>query len=230
MFDRVRVNAAIFYIQYKDRLFQTNVLKGGQLIGLTENVGDSHNYGGEFEVSTRLTKELFVSASFGVTKAIWDDIPWSDPDLVITDPVTSATTCPPNGAATSTAGCPTNLKGRTATNTPDYQGSLSLDWSHHLTDGLVFGARADASFIGRSYWDVTDHYKQTDYQLINLGVRLEGSRWTVSGHVSNLTNKLYNTAYISAAELGAPIGGDGKGGAASVSRPRLWTAGFTYRW
>jgi hypothetical protein len=46
----------------------------------------------------------------------------------------------------------------------------------------------------------------------------------VSGHVSNLTNKLFNTAWISAPELGAPFG------AASVSRPRLWTAGFTYRW
>jgi outer membrane receptor protein involved in Fe transport len=57
VFDRVRINAAIFYIQYKDRLFQTNVIHSGQLVGVTENIGDSHNYGGEFEVSTRLTKE-----------------------------------------------------------------------------------------------------------------------------------------------------------------------------
>jgi iron complex outermembrane receptor protein len=202
VFDRVRVNAAIFYIQYRDRLFQTNVIHGGQLVGVTENIGDSHNYGGEFEVSTRLTRELFASAGFGVTKAVWGNIPWSDPDL----------------------GIDTNLKGRTATNTPDYQASLSLDWSHHLTEALVFGARADASFVGRSFWDVTDHFEQRPYQLVNLGVRLEGSKWTVSGHVSNLTNKLYNTAFISAPELGAPFG------AAGVGRPRLWTAGFTYRW
>jgi outer membrane receptor protein involved in Fe transport len=55
-------------------------------------------------------------------------------------------------------------------------------------------------------------------------VRLEGSKWTVSGHVSNVFDKLYNTAFISAPELGAPFG------AAGVGRPRLWTAGFTYRW
>jgi len=214
LFDRVRLNAAIFYIQYKDRLFQTNVIQAGQLIGVTENVGDSHNYGGELEVSTRLTKELYIVGGFGVTKAIWGNVPWNDPDLAV---------CA-DGSAPPPAGCPVNLKGRTATNTPSYQGSLSLDWSHHLTDSLVFGARADASFVGSSYWDVTDHYQQNPYQLLNLGVRLEGARWTVSGHVSNVFDKLYNTAFISAAELGAPFG------AASVSRPRMWTAAVSYHW
>jgi iron complex outermembrane receptor protein len=212
--DRVRINAAIFYIAYKDRLFQTNVLQAGQLVGVTENVGDSHNYGGEFEVSTRLAKELYVTAGFGVTKAIWGNVPWTDPDLAV---------CA-DGSAPPAAGCPVNLKGRTATNAPSYQGSLSLDWSHHLTDSLVFGARADASFVGSSYWDVTDHYQQNPYQIVNLGVRLEGGQWTLSGHVSNVFDKLYNTAFISAAELGAPFG------AASVSRPRMWTLGALYHW
>jgi iron complex outermembrane recepter protein len=201
-FDRVRFNAAVFYIKYDERLFQTNIIEAGQLVGVTENIGNSHNYGGEFDISTRLTKDLFLSGGFGVTKAIWDNIPWFDADL----------------------NQPTNLKGRTATNTPSYQGALSLDWSHHLTDSLIFGARADASFVGSSYWDVADHYQQNPYQLLNLGVRLDGGNWTVSSHVSNVFDKLYNTAFISAAELGAPYG------AASVSRPRLWTAGFTYRW
>ena len=214
LFDRVRLNAAIFYIQYKDRLFQTNIIQAGQLIGITENVGDSQNYGGEFEVSTRLTQELFVTGSFGVTKAVWDNVPWNDPDLIVCS----------DGSAPPPAGCPVNLKGRTATNTPSYQGSLSLDWSHHLPGGLIVGARADASFVGSSYWDVTDHYQQNPYQLLNLGVRLEGTRWTVSSHVSNVFDKLYNTAFISAAELGAPYG------AASVSRPRLWTVAASYHW
>jgi iron complex outermembrane receptor protein len=214
LFDRVRLNAAIFYIQYKDRLFQTNELRDGQLIGITENIGNSHNYGGELEVSTRLTKELYIIGSFGVTKAIWADIPWHDPNLA----VCADSTAPPP------AGCPVNLKGLTATNTPSYQGSLSLDWSHHLTDSLVFGARADASFVGSSYWDLTDHFQQDPYQIVNLGVRLEGGQWTLSGHVSNVFDKLYNTAFISANDLGAPFG------AASVSRPRLWTISASYHW
>ena len=202
LLDRVRFNAAAFYIQYDQRLFQTNVLESGQLVGVTENIGSSHNYGGEFDVSTRLWRELFVSGSFGVTKAIWGNIPIFDSDL----------------------NEPTNLSGRSATNTPSYQGSLSLDWSHPLTEHLVFGARVDASFVGYSFWDVTDHYRQNPYQLLNLGARLESDHWTVSAHVSNLTDTRYNTAYISAAELQAPFN------VAGIGVPRLWTAAVSYHW
>src|SRR3984885_13463740 len=202
LFDRVRFNAAVFYIQYDQRLFQTNVLENGQLVGVTENIGSSHNYGGEFDVSTRLTRELFVSGSFGVTKAIWGNIPIFDSDL----------------------NQPTNLSGRSATNTPSYQGTISLDWSHPLTQHLVFGARVDASFVGYSFWDVTDHYRQNPYQLLNLGARLEGEHWSVSAHVSNLTDTRYNTAYISAAELQAPFN------VAGIGAPRLWTGTISYHW
>jgi hypothetical protein len=198
----VRLNAAVFYIQYDERLFQTNILESGQLVGVTENIGSSHNYGGEFDVSTRLTRELLFSGSLGVTKEIWGNVPIFDSDL----------------------NQPTNLQGRTATNTPSYQGSVSLDWSHNLTDRLAFGARVDASFVGYSFWDVTDHYRQNPYQLVNLGVRLEGSGWSVSGHVSNLTNQLYNTAFISAAELQAPFN------VAGIGQPRLWSAAVSYHW
>jgi iron complex outermembrane receptor protein len=202
LFDRVRLNAALFYIDYQNRLFQTNVLQAGTLVGVTRNIGSSHNYGGEFDVSTRVSKDLFVSASFGVTKAIWNNVPYFDSDL----------------------GQSTNLQGRTAPFTPEYQGSLSLDWSHHLTQGLTLGARGDVSFVGREYWDVTDHYSQLAYQLVNLGLRLEGRQWAVAGHVSNLFDKRYNTTFISAAELQAPYN------VAGIGRPRLWTVTLTYRW
>ena len=148
LLDRVRFNAAVFYIQYNERLFQTNILESGQLVNITENIGASHNYGGEFDVSTRLGRELLVSGSFGVTRAIWGNIALFDSDL----------------------NQPTNLEGRWATNTPSYQGSVSLDWSHSLSAHLVFGARVDASFFGYSFWDVTDHYRQDPYQLVNLGI------------------------------------------------------------
>jgi iron complex outermembrane recepter protein len=201
--DRVRLNAAVFYINYQDRLYQTVAYEAAQFIQVTQNIGPSKNYGGEFDVATRIVKELMFTASFGVTKAIWGNVPYYDPDLNM----------------------PTNLDGRTAPNTPAYQGSLSLDWTHHLTEGLVFGARADAAFIGQQWWDPTDHYQQTAYQLVNFGVRLEAnSRWTLAAHVSNAFDKRYNTAYISAAEVQAPFN------VAGIGRPRLWSVSLAYHW
>jgi iron complex outermembrane receptor protein len=202
LWDRVRFNAAAFYIDYQNRLFQTVAFEGGQFLQITDNIGPSHNYGGEFDVSTRLTRDLLVSASFGVTKAIWGNVPYYDLDL--------------NEA--------TNLNGRTAPYTPAYQGAFTIDWSHHLTDALVLGARADATLFGQQNWDPTDHYQQPAYQLVNLGLRLEAAKWTVAAHVSNVFNKLYNTEFISAAEVQAPFN------VAGIGRPRLWSVALNYRW
>jgi iron complex outermembrane recepter protein len=201
-FDRLRFNAAVFYIDYRDRLFQTVALEQNQFVQLTKNIGASHNYGGEFDFSVRLTQELMFSTSFGVTKAIWGNVPYYDLDQSQS----------------------TNLSGRTAPYAPDYQGSVSLDWSHHLTENLTVGARADTTLVGHQYWDPTDHFQQPAHQLVNLGVRLEGAKWTVAGHVANVFNKLYNTEYISAAEVQAPFN------VAGISRPRLWTVNLSYRW
>jgi iron complex outermembrane receptor protein len=201
-FDRLRFNAAVFYIDYRDRLFQTAALQANNFVQVTKNIGTSRNYGGEFDFSARLTQDLLFTTSFGVTKAIWGNVPYYDLDL--------------NQL--------TNLSGRTAPYAPDYQGSVSLDWSHHLTDKLTVGARADATLVGHQYWDPTDHFQQPAHQLVNLGVRLEGAQWSIAGHVSNVFNKLYNTEFVSAAEVQAPFN------VAGIGRPRLWTITLSYRY
>jgi iron complex outermembrane receptor protein len=202
LFDRVRFNAAIFYIDYQQRLFQTVALEAAQFVQVTQNIGPSHNYGAEFDVSTRLTPDLYFNASFGATKAIWGNTPYYDLDLNVA----------------------TNLSGRTAPYAPAYQGSLSLDWSHHLNDALLLGARIDASFVGQQYWDPTDHFQQPAHQTVNAGIRLQGSHWAVEGHVANVFNKLYNTEFVSAAEVQAPFN------VAGISRPRLWSVALKYHW
>jgi outer membrane receptor protein involved in Fe transport len=192
----------VFYIDYQNRLFQTVALEANQFVQVTRNIGASHNYGGEFDFSTRLTRDFMVSTSFGVTKTIWGNVPYFDADL----------------------NQPTNLSGRTAPYTPAYQGSLTLDWSHRLSEGLLLGARADATFVGQQWWDPTDHFQQPAHQIINLGIRLEGDKWSIDGHVSNVFNKLYNTEFVSAAEVQAPFN------VAGIGRPRLWTVAFNYHW
>jgi iron complex outermembrane receptor protein len=202
LFDRVRFNAAVFYIDYQQRLFQTVALQSSQFVQVTKNIGPSHNYGGEFDVSTRITPDLYFNASFGATQATWGNTPYFDLDLNV----------------------PTNLKGGSAPYAPAYQGSLSLDWSHHLNEALALGARVDASFVGHQYWDPTDHFQQPAHQTVNAGIRLEANHWSVEGHVANVFNKLYNTEFVSAAEVQAPFN------VAGISRPRLWTVSLKYQW
>ena len=200
----IRFNAAGYYISYANRLFQTNILQDGQFVNFISNIGPSHNYGGEFDATVQLTPDLLLTGAFGVTEAIWDNVSILNPNI---------------GDGTTR----TNLDGLTAPFTPEYQGSLSLDYTHPLTERLIFGARADAEFLGRQFWDPYDHDEQKPYQLLNLGVRLEYGGWILSGHVSNVTDTRYNLTYINAAELGAPFN------VAGIGRPRLWTLRATYR-
>jgi iron complex outermembrane recepter protein len=206
---RLRLNAAVFYTKYNNRLFQTNIIQSGQLVGITSNIGNSTNYGVEFDFSAQLAEGLLLSGTYGLTKAVWGNTPpYLDPDL----------------SAAVGSNVFVNLRGGTAPDVPSYTASLALDWSHNLTGNLVFGFRGDASFTGYSFWDVTDHYRQNPYQLLNLGARLEEKHWTVSAHVSNVTNTLYNVGFSSGPELGAPFNvGD-------AARPRLWSLSGTYRW
>ena len=100
---------------------------------------------------------------------------------------------------------------------------VNTPWSHRIGANVAMGARVDATAIGRQYWDVTDHNAQPGYQLLNAGLRLEVDRWELSLHGSNLGNAKYNTAYISAAELGAPFN------VAGIGRPRVYSAKLTFR-
>jgi iron complex outermembrane receptor protein len=201
-FDRIRFNAAAFYIDYANRLFQTVAFQANQFIQVTDNIGASHNYGGEFDLSAVLTRDLLLTTSFGVTEAVWGNVPYYDPDL----------------------NQETNLSGRTAPYVPAYQGTVSLDWSHHLLEGLTVGARADTTLVGQQNWDPTDHFQQPAHQIVNFGLRLEGSKWSVAAHVFNAFNKLYNTEYASAAEIQAPFNVGG------IGRPRLWNVTLSYHW
>jgi len=197
----LRVNAALFYLDYHDRLFQSNRLERGQFVNVINNIGDSKNYGAEADITARITQDLRLDAGLGVTRAVWGNVPYLDPDL---------------GAAV-------NLNGRIGPNTPAYQGSIALDWSHSIARDIAVGARIDATAIGRQYWDVTDHYWQPAYRLVGAGLRLSVSGFELSAHISNAFDAKYNTAYISAAEVGAPFN------VAGIGLPRLYSVKLTYR-
>jgi iron complex outermembrane receptor protein len=207
--ERIRFNAAAFYTRYLNRLYQTNALEAGTIVGVTENIGTSHNYGAEFDLAARLIPGLYLNASFGVTKAVWGRVPFLDTDL---------------GYVQGVAAVPTDLNGRDVNFTPAYQGSLTLDWSHHLAGDWTWSARPSLSFFGREFWDLTNHYSQPAYHLANFGVRAENQHWKLSADVTNAFNHFYNTVFISAAELGAPFN------QASIGRPRLWSGTVAYRW
>jgi iron complex outermembrane receptor protein len=212
-----QVTAALFYINYKDRLY--NVQRLDPVLNIVEvetNIGPSRNYGVEVDFAVPLSHEFKLSGGIGTTRAIWGNAQYADPQLTA---VCAAipTTCRPLGATVVYR----NLNGLTAPFTPQYSANLALDWEHGLSNGYRVGARVDGSAVGRSYWDPNDFARQDPYQLMNVGAHLECANWTWLAHVSNVTGTRYNTIYWDANDVGAPhsIG--------RINRPRTFVVSAT---
>lgn len=196
---RVRLTGALFYIDYANRWFQQLRVVNGGLEDVTSNVGTSHNYGAELDVTALLPYGFELTSVVGVTRAIWTNIPFIDPRTNQT----------------------VNLDGRTAPFTPIYTGNLGLDWNHAVAGNYTFGARVGASFTGRSYWDPQDSASQSAYQLLNVGAWLQNDTWRVGANVSNVTGTRFNREYFPNWDTGAPIN------FANMNRPRWFTVTAT---
>jgi iron complex outermembrane receptor protein len=188
----VQLNAAVFYTYYADRLYLFQQLTGSMITDLTTNVGPSTNYGTEFDISAPLPGGFRVNAGVGLLRATWGTV---------------------NGYVNPVTSLPIPLSGLTVPFAPAYTANTSLDWKHDF-GGYEFGARAAASFIGRSYWDPQDAAYQQAYHLVNLSSWVERGIWKVSASVTNLTQTRYNTVYWTAADVGAPFN------IARINRPR----------
>jgi iron complex outermembrane receptor protein len=212
---RLILNAAAFYIDYTNRIFEIGKIgASGGIFTFEANVGSSTNYGFELEAQGRVTPEFTINAGLGTTRAVF-------------------------GAATvlDGAGNPLNTNGHEGPETPNYEATLAGDWRHHLTDDLVLNARIDARFVGRSFWDAAGCNAvtagcpfqgadsiQRPYQIVNAGVSLDvGRHWSIGAHVENLFDVRYNTLYADLSESGAPYN------IAQINKPRQWFVNVSAR-
>jgi iron complex outermembrane receptor protein len=202
----VQLNAAVFYTYYKDRLYLYQKLANGPILDLTANIGPSTNVGAEFDLAAPLPGGFKVSVGGGVLRARWGE--------------TSGFTNPGNGNIAP--GTPQQLNGLNVPFAPAYTASTTLDWKHEF-GGYLVGARTEASFIGRSYWDPQNSAFQEAYHLLNASAWLEHGRWKLTLAGTNLTNTSYNTVFWPVPDVN-PFHN-----IARINRPRWYTVNATVR-
>jgi iron complex outermembrane recepter protein len=202
----VQLNAALFYTYYKDRLYLYQRLANGPIQDLTANIGPSTNVGAEFDLAAPLPGGFKVSIGAGVLRARWGQ--------------TNGFVNPGNGNIP--AGTPQQLDGLNVPFAPAYTASTTLDWKHDFA-GYIVGARTEASFIGRSYWDPQNSAFQEAYHLLNASAWLEHGRWKLTLAGTNLTDTSYNTVFWPVPDVN-PFHN-----IARVNRPRWFTVNATVR-
>ena len=160
---RVRLNAALFYIDWTDLQLNVPIPGGGGQVFIS-NVAGATSRGVELEVTARAAQGIDVFGSFGHTKARFS-----------------------GGSVSSGA----DVSGRHVPFTPDYTASLGLQVTRHVgSNALAFG-RAELVTRGAFKYDEANTQGQDAYSLVNLRAGVEIRKVLVEGWMKNALDKAY---------------------------------------
>jgi len=199
--DRVRLNIAAFYNDYKDiQLGSVGADSTGNLILIIQNGGKAVVKGFEVELQAVPVPGLTIEGGLGYTDFGFTKLNPGVQDITL---------------ATKQA------------NTPKWSSNLGISYAIDLDNDAQLTLRGDWSYSGSSFKDVvnTPQLIQKAYSLVNGRITYKPSEgnWTVSVLVTNLTDTRYITSGLSTlGSFGAVE--------AVYGRPREWgiTLGYEF--
>ena len=201
---RTRLDASAFYYDYKN--LQVSSYVGTK--SLTSNAATSKVYGGEVNLSQRITHELTVTAGMAYTHGRY----------------TKYLTAPANVFDFTTGAfdnSPANASHNHMQRSPDWTGNLSADYVTPLAGGEL-ALNGNAYYTSTIYFDPTNHQKQKPYALVNLRATWSppGEHWSFGVFGDNVTNTKYKTQVLP----------NGLSAAVSWGTPATYGATIAYRY
>lgn len=168
--DRVRLNVALFYMDYQDLQVNQLVLENGVPQFTTSNAASATSQGLEFELAAQLTEGLGLDFAYGYTDATYDD--FRDANFAGDD-----------------------FSGNTLPEAAKHTVTTALDYRRSVGNSLELTARADLVYRSSAFFepDNVPQYEQGDYTLLGarLGIASADGRWGVTGWGRNLTDEEY---------------------------------------
>jgi iron complex outermembrane recepter protein len=159
--NRLTVNGDFYYIQWDNIQQQINLPDCGASI--TQNFGSAESYGSELEVKARITPNLTVTSTGGITQATITASP---------NPQTAAV-------------------GADILNVPKYTFTIGAEYDYPLTDAIDGFIRADYDLVGQSHgaFSQTDPaYQQPAYGVVNGSIGFTSGQYELSLYAKNLGN------------------------------------------
>lgn len=160
--NRVTVNGALYYIDWKNVQQSITLPTCGN--AFTANAGSARSYGGELEVSARITHDLSVAVSAGTTNATLTS-------------VSSGT-----GASV----------GEKLIGVPEWTGTIAADYRRSLTDRIEGFIRSDWDLVGPSHGSFSTSstdYERPAYNVLNGSMGINFDNYEISLFVKNLLNE-----------------------------------------
>ena len=215
---RVNASVAAYYIDYDSRQIETQVpAVGAGIVELINNVGDSKQFGLEFDVRAVVSDQLSLAFSAG-----WIEAEWDGGTSVVT------------GANEDGSLILKNIGGDTPPVTPDFSWNLGADYVQPLRSGLNFFAAVQVSHNGEyAGLRLSDPegvgVNNPSFTLVGAQVGVESENWELALNVENLFDEDYYTDVQTFPDFffleGDP---DSIIVIGTLGQPRLISASFSY--
>jgi iron complex outermembrane receptor protein len=196
--NRVRLNTAVYDLDYKDLQVNQLVLVNGTPQFTTSNAATATSKGAEIELEAIVTSELSANLSYGYCDAFFRSFP---------------------NATTSGA----NYSGYQLPDAARNTFAGALNYTRPLSAELELTARADLTYRSGAYFqpDNTPSLYQGGYAVAGarLGVGGLDHRWQVTAWIRNLTNRTYALSRTDGPIVPGQV-------IESLGLPRLYGVGF----
>jgi iron complex outermembrane recepter protein len=242
--NRIQFNLAAFYNRYSSLQEQRQIPVGNTTLSIIENSGKARSYGAEVEAIWKPVEALTFNATFAYLNAKYtkyDQVaaPFGTSILIPDATATAATivngallapagqrriyavgyNCSPipgTGSLTTapTIGC--DLKGNRIAHSPEYAGSMSVQYDIDLGSAGKLSPYAQLNYSGAFFGQAINSILDRQKAFTKLDLRLTwdyDDRFSLQGFVTNVTNKATATRFV--------YGGGGNL-QASYAPPRLW--------
>jgi iron complex outermembrane receptor protein len=168
--DRVRLNAALFYMEYQDLQVNQLVLENGVPQFTTSNAASATSQGVEIELAAQLVEGLELDLAYGYTDATYDDFRNANFDG-------------------------DDFSGNTLPEAAKHTVTTAINYRRGVGTGLELTARADLAYRSSVFFepDNVPQYEQGDYTLLGarLGIASADGRWGVTVWGRNLADEEY---------------------------------------
>lgn len=241
----VQLNLSAFYNRYSSLQEQRQIPVGITTLSIIENSGKARSYGAELEAIWKPVDALTVNASFAYLNAEYtqyDQVaaPFGTSILVtdataLTPTIVNGVTIAPAGQrrlfavgyncglipGTGGAGQPgaaygCDLKGNKIAHSPEYSGSVSMQYDIDLGGAGKLSPYVQLGYSGAFYGQAINSVLDRQSAFAKLDLRLTweyNENFSLQGFVTNVTNKATATRFV--------YGGGGNL-QASYAPPRLW--------
>lgn len=185
LFDnRLSFATAIFDSAYEDQQITTQYPAGATIASVVDNVGSSSIRGWEFEGRLRATDNLTLNLTGSYIDAEFDEF------------LAYIPTGPLNDACPTQPGCFVDVSDeRQFQNTPEWQGSFGLTYTHYMADGATIAFTPSASYRGEYQLFETPSpvLDQDAYWLYDASIvwTSASDRYTLGLHGKNLSDEEY---------------------------------------